>query len=86
MLFDSAAMTVQTYRPIRRHATVQDFERWEAQAATMTDAELLYAAKDCRRVEALWRGQDGMVEGFYSDQASTYGDELRRRRQRTANR
>ena len=67
---------------IRRHATAADFQRWEAQAATMTDAELQHAAADCRAVEALWRGVDGMVEGFYSDQAATFGDELRRRRQR----
>ncbi len=65
---------------IRRHATAEDFANWEAQAKTMTDAELLYAARDCRKVEALWRGQDGMVEGFYSDQASTYGMELTHRR------
>jgi transposase-like protein len=65
---------------IRRHATVADFTRWEEQAASMTDAELIYAARDCRKVEALWRGVDGMVEGFYSDQAATFGTELRRRR------
>jgi len=46
----------------------------------MTDAELIYAAADCRKVEALWRGVDGMVEGFYSDQAATYGTELYRHR------
>ena len=65
---------------IRRHATVADFTRWESAAASMTDAELIYAARDCRKVEALWRGVDGMVEGFYSDQASTYGTELMHRR------
>ena len=65
---------------IRRHATAEDFNTWEAQAKTMTDAELLYVARDCRKVEALWRGVDGMVEGFYSDQASTFGMELTRRR------
>ena len=48
----------------------------------MTDAELIYAAKDCRAVEALWRGVDVVLEGFYSDQASTYGMELYHRRQR----
>jgi hypothetical protein len=65
---------------IRRHATVADFQRWEEMAASMTDAELIYAAADCRKVEALWRGVDGMVEGFYSDQAATFGTELYRRR------
>ena len=45
----------------------------------MTVAELLYAAKECREVAALWRGNDPVVEGFYDDQASTYGTVLRRR-------
>jgi len=45
----------------------------------MTVAELMYAAKDCREVASLWRGTDPMVEGFYDDQASTYGTVLRRR-------
>tara|TARA_A100001201_G_scaffold18007_1_gene20530 strand:- start:329 stop:553 length:225 start_codon:yes stop_codon:yes gene_type:complete len=69
-----------TYRPIRRHATVEDFCNWEAYAAKLTDADLLYAAKECREVAELWRGVDGMVEGFYHDQASTYGTVLRRRK------
>jgi hypothetical protein len=71
---------LMSYTPIRRHATAADFTTWEATAAAMSDAELAYAAADCRRVESIWRGQDGIVEGFYSDQACTYSDELRRRR------
>ena len=70
-----------SYTPIRRHATVEDFQRWEALAQGMTVAQLYYAAADCRKVEAIWRNVDGMVEGFYSDQAATYGTELYRRRQ-----
>ena len=69
-----------TYRPIRRHATVEDFQQWETKAASMSVAELMYAAKDCRQVASLWRGVDGVVEGFYDDQASTYGTVLRRRK------
>ena len=71
-----------TYRPIRRHATAEDFCNWEAYAAKLTDAELFYAARDCRKVEAIWRNIDPVVEGFYSDQASTFGTELYRRRTR----
>ena len=71
-----------TYLPIRRHATAEDFQQWEDRAKGMTDSELWYAARDCRKVEALWRGHDPMVEGFYSDQAATYGTELRRRANR----
>ena len=65
---------------IRRHATAEDFQNWETLAASMSDAELLYAARDCRKVESLWRHHDPMVEGFYSDQASTFGTVLNRRR------
>jgi len=65
---------------IRRNATAADFQNWETLAAEMSDAELLYAARDCRKVESLWRHHDPMVEGFYSDQASTFGTVLNRRR------
>lgn len=64
---------------IRRHATAKDFATWESKAKSMTTAELMYVAKECREVASLWRGVDGMVEGFYDDQASTYGTVLRRR-------
>ena len=67
------------YRPLRRHATVQDFQNWESKAKTMTDAELLYVASECRQIASLWRDEDPVVEGFYDDQASTYGTALRRR-------
>ena len=67
------------YRPLRRHATAEDFQNWESKAKTMTDAELRYVAAECRQVASLWRGHDGIVEGFYDDQASTYGTVLRRR-------
>lgn len=70
----------RTTTMIRRHATAEDFRNWEAYAEKLTDAELFYAARDCRKVEALWRKHDPMVEGFYSDQASTYGTVLARRR------
>ena len=47
-----------SYTPIRRHATVEDFQRWEALAQGMTVAQLYYAAADCRKVEAIWRNVD----------------------------
>jgi hypothetical protein len=46
----------------------------------MTDAELLYAARDCRQAEAAMRGWNAIAEGRYIDDSFTYGDELRRRR------
>jgi hypothetical protein len=63
-------------------ATAQDFTTWEARAKTMTVAELLYTVKDCQGAEAAMRGHNPVKEGFYSDQACTYGMELTRR-QRT---
>ena len=63
---------------IRRHATAEDFQNWESKAKSMTVAELMYVAKGAV-LASLWRGVDGMVEGFYDDCASTYGTVLRRR-------
>ena len=62
-------------------ATAADFSRWEAKARSMTTAELLYSARDARQAEAAMRGWNPIAEGRYSDEASTYGDELRRRRE-----
>jgi len=62
------------------HATAEDFASWAAKAKTMTISELLYAAKDCREAEAAMRGWNPIREGYYSDQASTYGMELRNRK------
>ena len=64
---------------IALHATAADFEAWETKARTMTNAELLYAARDCREAEEAMRGWNPIREGYYSDQASTYGMELKRR-------
>ena len=67
-------------RTMATAATAADFTVWAAKAGVMTDAELFYAAKDCRQAEAAMRGWNPIAEGRYSDEASTYGDELRRRR------
>jgi hypothetical protein len=65
---------------IATYATATDFQLWEAKAKAMTDAELLYSARDARQAEQAMRGWNPIAEGRYSDEASTYGDELRRRR------
>jgi len=62
------------------YATPADFAKWEAQAKEMTDAELLYTVRDCQQAEAAMRGWNPVKEGYYSDQASTFGMELTRRR------
>ena len=65
---------------ITLHATPADFQAWETKARTMTTAELLHAARDCREAEEAMRGWNPAREGYYSDQASTFGMELNRRR------
>jgi hypothetical protein len=62
------------------HATPQDFATWETRAKAMSAAELLFTVKDCQEAEAAMRGHNPVKEGFYSDQASTFGMELTRRR------
>ena len=68
--------------PMLTAATPADFAKWEAKAKAMTDAELLYSAHDARQAERAMRGWNPIAEGRYSDEACTYGDELRRRRNR----
>jgi hypothetical protein len=62
------------------HATATDFANWEAKAKAMTDACLIWSIKDARQAEQAMRGWNPIAEGRYSDEACTYGDELRRRR------
>ena len=65
---------------IAEYATEHDFAKWRSQAESMSLASLRYTVKDCREAEACMRGWNPVKEGFYSDQACTFGDELRRRR------
>ena len=75
-------ISVQTKAMIANHATPQDFSNWEAKAKAMPMAELIYSAQDARQAEQAMRGWNPIAEGRYSDEASTYGDEIRRRRAR----
>tara|TARA_Y100000589_G_scaffold285229_1_gene284608 strand:- start:272 stop:514 length:243 start_codon:yes stop_codon:yes gene_type:complete len=61
------------------YATPADFTAWEAKAKTMTFRELVYTVRDCQEAEKAMRGWNPVKEGFYSDQASTFGMELTRR-------
>lgn len=61
------------------YATVQDFQYWEARSKTLTSAELMYVIRDCQQAEKAMRGHNPVKEGFYSDQATTYGMEFTRR-------
>lgn len=63
-----------------RYATAKDFNNWEERASQMTDAQLLYAIKDCSLCVRSFREFDPLAEGFYLDQLSTYQHELSKRR------
>ena len=65
---------------IANYATAEDFTWWEFRAGRMTDAELLYSARDARAAAKAMRGWNPIAEGRYDDEASTYGMELARRR------
>lgn len=63
-------------------ATAADFRRWTAKAKTMTVAELEYSRRDALAAARAMAGHNPEREGRYMDEAMTYGDELRRRRDR----
>jgi hypothetical protein len=62
------------------YATAADFTAWAERAKGMTVAALLYTVNDCRQAAEVMRGWNPIKEGFYMDQASTYGMELNRRK------
>jgi hypothetical protein len=64
---------------ITDHATPEHFDRWEAHAKTLDRHSLRYVIADCERAAAHMRGWNPAREGYYLDQASTYGMELTRR-------
>ena len=61
------------------HATPKDFQAWEQDAQGLDLETLLHVVQDCRRAEEAMRGWNPIKEGFYSDQASTYGQEYTKR-------
>lgn len=61
------------------YATPEHFARWREAAEKMTLDQLYYSAQDCRKAESAMRGHNPIREGFYSDQACTFGDEIMRR-------
>lgn len=66
------------------YATAEDFAAWEARAKTMSIAALLYTIKDCQQAARGMRGWNPDKEGFYTDQACTYGMEYTRRKRGAA--
>ena len=61
------------------YATPENFEAWRQEAKNMTVEVLRHTIQDCRNAEKAMRGWNPVKEGFYSDQASTYGMELMKR-------
>lgn len=64
---------------ISNPATVQDFQKWERQARNLSTDSIHYVIKDCRQAEQAMRGWNPEREGYYSDQAATFAQELIRR-------
>ena len=59
-----------------KFATPEDFQRWEDHAKVLDCYTLKYIIKDCQSAEKCMRGFDPIREGYYSDQAVTYGMEF----------
>tara|TARA_Y100001963_G_scaffold149628_1_gene229410 strand:+ start:437 stop:670 length:234 start_codon:yes stop_codon:yes gene_type:complete len=74
MISSIAANTMVEY------ATPEHFKAWREEAKSMTNSSLIWAIKDCRNAEQAMRGWNPIKEGFYSDQACTFSDELNKRR------
>ena len=60
-------------------ATAQDFSKWEREAKKLSIDSLRYVVKDCQEAAQAMRGWNPEREGFYLDQASTFGQELTKR-------
>lgn len=65
---------------IANYATAEDFATWEARAKSMSTACLAYTVRDCQQAAEAMRGWNPIREGYYIDQACTYGMEITRRR------
>lgn len=66
------------------YATPENFARWEKHAKTLTAHSLRYVIKDCHEAAERMRGFNSTREGYYLDQAMTYGMELTRRNRELA--
>jgi len=64
----------------KRHATADDFSRWEERAKTMSISALDYSIKDALAAAKAIGSHDPARSGRYMDEAYTYADEKRRRK------
>ena len=63
-----------------KHATAADFANWESKAKSMTIKELLWSIRDASECARNFDSFDPVAAGRYADEASTYEQELNRRR------
>lgn len=61
------------------YATAEDFTKWEDHAHTLSNSQIRFIVADCQAAERNMRGWNPIKEGYYSDQACTYGMVLSRR-------
>lgn len=61
------------------YAMPEDFQRWEDHAKTLDCYSLKYIIKDCYSAAEAMKNGNPIREGYYIDQACTYGMELTRR-------
>ena len=66
--------------------TSDDFSIWATRARKMTPDMLTHVIADCRAAAEAMRDWSPVKEGYYSDQAATYSDELRARRSKARGR
>ena len=64
---------------ISNPATAQDFAKWEREAKRLSIDSLRYVINDCQMAARAMRGWNPEREGYYLDQASTFGQELTKR-------
>ena len=64
---------------ISNPATANDFAKWEREAKRLDIESLRYVINDCQMAARAMRGWNPEREGYYLDQASTFGQELTRR-------
>ena len=64
---------------ISNPATAQDFAKWERAAKRLSIDSLRYVINDCQMAARAMKGWNPDREGFYIDQASTFGQELTKR-------
>ena len=71
--------SVQTKAMIQDHATPEHFTRWEEHSKTLDVYSLKYIIKDCISAAENMKGWNPNREGYYLDQAATYGMGLTKR-------